>query len=138
MDMDFTAVARAALEESPDFWEYPSHTLTLELCRSFARLEKRSINQALRACAATLAANTSDDRLRKLLIGMSNNRFPEGDIAVLRNANKRFINQMVKAMQLVEEEKCRLHQLHPEGEDYRAAVAALAEERRKMKQGLAA
>lgn len=138
MTTDFTAVARLALAESPDFYEYPSHELTLQLCRAMARAEKRSINESLRACAAVLAAKTNDERLRKTLKGMAISRFPESEINVISRAVAKFVSQMERAMRLVEREKSRLHNIYPDNDAYLEAVAELSRERRKMAQGVAA
>lgn len=128
MNTDFSVIARSALASSADFWEYPAYTLTLELCRGFARLEKRNVNESLRACAATLAEKAADPRLRKFLAGMAKNRFAEADITVLRRMTEGLEEKLVKAMRLVQREKERLRKLHPNSEEYLAAVAAMRAE----------
>lgn len=132
MSTDYNEIAEAAIEESPDFWEYPSHILTLQLCQAVAIADGRGVKLALQACAATLAVKTQEPRLRQLLEKMSRNAFPVADIAVLRAAKGRIIKQMVNAMVIVAREKERLHNLYPEHADYEAAVAELAKERRAM------
>lgn len=132
MSTDYHDIAEAAIAESPEFWEYPSHLLTLQLCQALAIHDKRKVKNSLNACAATLAAKTQEPRLRELLQKMARNPFPVTDIAVLRAAKARIIKQMENAMIVVAREKARLHALYPDRADYEAAVAALAKERRVM------
>ena len=64
--------------------EFPDSLLTLELCRSFARLEGRKVGESLRKCAKQLSRKVRNRNLEGTLITMSRSLFPETEMARIR------------------------------------------------------
>ena len=64
--------------------EFPDTLLTLELCRSFARLEGRKVGESLRKCAKALSGKVNNRNLQGTLRTMSLSLFPESEITRIR------------------------------------------------------
>ncbi|MGA4583916.1 hypothetical protein ACK6TD_19260 [Enterobacter hormaechei] len=69
--------------------EFPDVLVTLELCRTCARLEGRKIVASLQACALALMARVENEALRNTLETMSTSRFPESQITRIRGCISR-------------------------------------------------
>lgn len=70
--------------QNSKFAEFPDTLLTLELCRSFARLEGRKVGESLRKCAKELSGKVSNRNLQGTLHTMSLSLFPESEITRIR------------------------------------------------------
>lgn len=71
------------------YHEFPDVLVTLELCRTCARLEGRKIVASLQACAFALMARVENEALRNTLETMSTSHFPESQITRIRGCISR-------------------------------------------------
>ncbi|MEA5216198.1 DUF7740 domain-containing protein [Enterobacter cloacae] len=74
---------------SSKYAEFPDTLVTLELCRTFALLDKRRVGESLRACARTLAKKAQDRLLAATLEEMGKSPFPETQMARIRDCTRR-------------------------------------------------
>lgn len=80
-------------QEYPDF---PETILNAELCRAMARIEGRSIKQALKAFARDRIAKVESKPLKGALEQMAASMFPETEIARIRACVGRMESALVK------------------------------------------
>ena len=78
--------------------EFPDTLVTLELCRRQAQLEKRSVPEALRACARIRAEKAVNRRLKDTLAVMSSSLFPETSIRQIRSCIEKMQNKLAREM----------------------------------------
>lgn len=69
--------------------EFPDVLVTLELCRTCARLERRKVVASLQACALPLMARVENEVLRNTLETMSTSPFPESQLTRIRGCISR-------------------------------------------------
>jgi len=76
--------------------EFPETILHAELCRAMARIEGRSIKQALKAYAQARIPKIESKPLRGALEQMASSMFPETEIARIRSCVGRMESALVK------------------------------------------
>lgn len=76
--------------------EFPETILNAELCRAMARIEGRSIKQALKAFARERIDKVESKPLKGALEQMATSMFPETEIARIRACVGRMESALVK------------------------------------------
>lgn len=79
-----------------EYPEFPETILNAELCRAMARIEGRSIKQALKAFARDRIAKVESNPLKGALEQMATSMFPETEIARIRACVGRMESALVK------------------------------------------
>lgn len=77
--------------------EFPETILHAELCRAFARVERRSIVKALQGFGRARAQVVKSQPLKNALLNMATSRFPETEIPRLRSCIQRMESALVKS-----------------------------------------
>lgn len=76
--------------------EFPETILNAELCRAMARIEGRSIKQALKSFARERISKVESKPLKGALEQMATSMFPETEIARIRACVGRMESALVK------------------------------------------
>ncbi|WP_312412310.1 hypothetical protein [Pseudescherichia sp.] len=79
-----------------EYAEFPETILNAELCRAMARIEGRSIKQALKAFARDRISKVESKPLKGALEQMAVSMFPETEIARIRACVGRMESALVK------------------------------------------
>lgn len=79
-----------------EYPEFPETILHAELCRAMARIEGRSIKQALKAYAHARIQKVESKPLKGALEQMATSMFPETEIARIRACVGRMESALVK------------------------------------------
>lgn len=67
-----------------NYSEFPDTVLHANLCIAFARLDGRSVNDAVRKCCRAVLERITDDTNRKIIAGVARQPFPDGAVSMLR------------------------------------------------------
>ncbi|WOL24315.1 particle associated protein [Yersinia phage fHe-Yen8-01] len=81
-----------------DYAEFPDILINLELCRAFARVDKRSPSAALRGCALARLPTVKNSSLRATLEVMAKSPFPETQITRLRACLEKMEKKLAKEL----------------------------------------
>lgn len=78
--------------------DYPDTLVTLRLCVAMARMDKRNVDQALRACARAIVSKAKHMKLRDQLKVMGTDPDPRVGLAVIAQDFDRLVEALMQAL----------------------------------------